>query len=644
MFRNFKVFTHFKIPLVFFATGILLLIPISALRYSATLADMSELAILGASAAIGAIALWCHMRQHAFVGVVLGTVVATFIAAHLMPGDWLWIPLTTVISFVIQGALADSLQEKHSLQRSFPFFAHLRQFFELIRDEIRQYLIEDDTEGKPASRDDRSFVYQAAKNELNDISFGTKRDYHKPGQIHIPNSAFPIPDREPIELAPIVLGPNRRVPAILHGRFGIGDMSFGSLGANAVQSLSSGAKFGLKFMEKPNGPKKPGLICTGEGSLTEYHRNGVHIKPTTAQKFAWAGAFAMSHFSDKYRREPFPIEEDLGSGQIMLEAGTGKFGLRTEDGAFDWALYGDIMQDPNIVATKIKIAQGAKPGGGGILPAEKITPEIAKIRRIRMGEDCLSPNAWDEFHDVESMMAFIAQMQEVSGKPVGIKIVVGQKKFIVDIAEWMAAHPGEGPDFIHVDGGEGGTGAAPLMLADFVGMSIMNALPLLDNVLREHGVRDRVVLMSSGKVFNPAQLFIHLALGADYVLGARGFMFSLGCIQAAKCATGECPVGVTTHHPWLQRALVPRIKYVRVANYMQAMHKQLIKLLRVAGVRDTFELNRSHLMFVKDREEVDGRLVYPYPSGHDAPRTPPVPADYVRPEYVRPTQRQAVHV
>lgn len=643
MFRNFKVFTHFKIPLVFMAILGLVLIPVVAVRYSPLIAGMTDIGLLGLVAAIGALTLYSHLRQHVFTGVVLGTIIATLVACHLMPGDWLWIPLVSLTTFVLQGAFADSLQEKHSLQRAFPFFAHLRSFFELIRDEIRQYIIEDDTEGKPASRDDRTFVYQAAKNELNDISFGTKRDYHKPGQIHIPNSGFAVPDREPIDLAPIVLGPNRRVPAKLYGRFGVGDMSFGSLGANAVQSLSSGAKYGLKFMET-DGESRPGLICTGEGGLTEYHTNGVHVKPNWSQRFGWAGAFALSHVSKKYRREPFPVEQDIGAGQIMLEVGTGKFGMRTDTGEFDWDRLAEVTQNPDIVAVKIKIAQGAKPGGGGILPGAKVTPEISKIRGIKMGEDCISPNAWDEFHNVPSMMEFIARIQEVSGKPVGIKIVVGQKQFIVDIASWMAAHPNEGPDFIHVDGGEGGTGAAPLMLADFVGMAILNALPLLDNVLREHGVRDRVVLMSSGKVFNPAQLFIHLALGSDYVLGARGFMFSLGCIQAAKCATGECPVGVTTHHPWLQRALVPRIKYVRVANYMQAMHKQLIKLLRVAGVRDTFELNRSHLLFVRDREEVDGRLVYPYPSGHDQPRTPPVPADYTRAEYVRPTQRPAIHV
>ena len=225
-----------------------------------------------------------------------------------------------------------------------------------------------------------------------------------------------------------------------------------------------------------------------------------------------------------------------------------------------------------------------------------------------------------------SLMDFIGQLQEISGKPVGIKIVIGTSKMITEIAAWMASHPNQGPDFIHVDGGEGGTGAAPLYRADYIGQSILHALPLADNVLREHNVRERVILMSSGKVFNPAQLFIHLCLGADYVFGARGFMFSLGCIQAKKCATGQCPTGVATQDKWLQRALVPRVKFVRGANYMEAMHKQLIELCRTVGVRDTFELNRCHLLYVKDSREVSGSVVHPYPLGHEQARTAPTPA------------------
>lgn len=574
----------------------------------ATAAISTSLALLAMSS------LYCYATRRPFAGVCLGSVGFAAVAGIVSGGAAGVIALTLFATFVVQALTHDLLQRKHSLERAFPGLAHFRRFAELIRPEIQQYWIEKDTEGKPANRDDRSFVYASSKNELNDISFGTKRDYHKPGQIHIRNHTFPVSDREKIELPPIVIGPNRRIPAIVWGRFGVGDMSFGSLGRNAVEALASGAgRAGI-------------LLSTGEGGLSPYHQNGVFAKVTVYTRLAWLFAYCMSFVSKGWRREPYPRSGYIGSGQIMFEMGTGKFSVRTENGDFDYDKYRDIMANPKVVASKIKLAQGAKPGGGGILPGAKVTPEIAGIRGIPVGKDCLSPNTWSEFNDVPSMMAFIAKLQEISGKPVGIKIVIGDEGFINEVAEWMAANPNQGPDFIHVDGGEGGTGAAPLMLADFAGQSILDALPLVDNVLRKNNVRNRVVLMSSGKVFNPAQLLIQLALGADFVFGARGFMFSLGCIQAMKCATGKCPTGVTTHHKWLQRALVPQVKYIRVANYAETMHKQLIKLLRVVGVRDTFQLSRHHLTIVTSTlKEMGVDVVCPYPHGSEAriPQTPP---------------------
>jgi len=557
-----------------------------------------------------------YLRRKPWWAVVMGTLAVGLTVGHCSGSTAITLG-AVVVAFIGQAVIHDMLQQKHSLERAFPGLAHFRRFAELIRPEIQQYFIERDTEGKPATRDDRSFCYAASKGELTDISFGTKRDYHKAGQIHICNADFPVPDREEINLPPLVLGPTRKHPAFIWGRLGVGDMSFGSLGRNAVEALASGAgRAGI-------------LLSTGEGGLTPYHLNGVHIKPTFVQYVAWAYAYALSFVSRSWRREPMPKAGYIGSGQIMLELGTAKFGCRTAAGDFDYEKFVAITSNPKIVAIKLKLAQGAKPGGGGILPGVKVTKEIAEIRGIPEGKDCHSPNTWSEFSDVPSMMAFIARLQELSGKPVGIKIVIGQDKFITNVAEWMKEHPGKGPDFIHVDGGEGGTGAAPLMLADFVGMSILHAIPLVDNILRKAGVRDRVVLMSSGKVFNPGQLVIQLALGADFVFAARGFMFSLGCIQALKCATGECPAGVTTHHKWLQRALVPRVKYVRVANYAETMHKHLIKLLRVVGVRDTFELMRGHIRIVSGtHNEVPGDVVHPYPQGCAQPQVPSIPATF----------------
>jgi len=352
--------------------------------------------------------------------------------------------------------------------------------------------------------------------------------------------------------------------------------------------------------------------------------NGVLLKPSIADYAVWGICQVMSLFSKNWRREPMPKKGYVGSGNLMVEIGTGKFGFRTPTGEFDYEKYAAIMSDPHCVATKLKLAQGAKPGGGGILPAAKVTHEISLIRGVEEGKDCISPNFWSEFHDVPTMMAFGEKLADISGKPWGIKIVIGEENFIQEVAEWMMKHPGQGPDFIHVDGGEGGTGAAPLMLADFVGQSIIHAIPVVDNALRTYGVRDRVVVMSSGKVFNPAQLVIQLCLGAEFVFGARGFMFSLGCIQAGECGLGSCPSGVATHHWWLQRALVPKVKYIRVRNYAETMHKQLIKLLRVVGAHDTFELNRSHITIVAGtHKELGGDVMHHYPPSCDQPRTPP---------------------
>lgn len=611
----------------------------------------ASLAIQAAAFALFAsLSITSYFKWKPFRGVTFGALALALVTFHFTGGGVGYALLTFIVAFLLQAGIHDLTQEKHSLERVFPLLAHCRRFAELIRPEIQQYWIERDTEGKPASRDDRSWCYAAAKDEPTDISFGTKRDYHKPGQIHIRNNTFPIPDRVPIHLKPLVIGPNCRIPAVLHGRFGVGDMSFGSLGQNAIEALASGAaRAGI-------------LLSTGEGGLTPYHLNGVKIQPTWPQYVAWAIAYGLSFFSKNWRRESMPRAGYIGCGQIMLEIGTGKFGVRTANGEFDYDKYEQIMRNPRVVATKLKLAQGAKPGGGGILPGAKVSEEIARIRGIRPGVDCISPNTWSECdlspdevdnivreitaqqvqdEDIEEkiekaklelqirkLAAFIKRLRERSGKPVGIKIVA-EERFVKALCEYMEANPGEGPDFIHVDGGEGGTGAAPLMLADFVGMSILTAIPLVDNLLREHRLRDRVILMSSGKVFNPAQLLIQLALGADYVLGARGFMFALGCIQAMKCSTGECPAGVTTHHWWLQRALVPRVKYIRVANYAEAMHKHLIKLLRVVGVMDTYQLNRSHLLVVSStHKEISGSLVHAYPAGVQRHRVAPTPETY----------------
>lgn len=557
--------------------------------------------------------------------LMVGTALGAY-GGWLLDGTGLSVLFGTLAPMLIT-AIHDAFQWKHSLWRSFPLISRIRWIAEEIRPEIQQYWIERDTDPNPGgTREEQGWCVGAAKNELRDISLGTSQDYHKGGKIHILNATFPIPDREPINLKPIVFGGGRKNadgtlkckhPAFIFGRFGVSDMSYGSLGQNAVESLASGAgRAGV-------------LLSTGEGGLTPYHLNGVYHEPSWKDYIAWSLAYGMSFFSSRWRRDPMPRKGYLGCGQIMLELGTAKFGCNTGNGDFDYDKFMALVQNPQVVAIKLKLAQGAKPGGGGILPAAKVTAEIAAIRGIPQGQDCHSPNTWSEFRDVPSMMAFINKLQKMSGKPVGIKIVIGKEDFINELGEWIRNHPDDGPDFIHVDGGEGGTGAAPMPLADYVGKPILMALPIVDNVLRKNGVRDRVIVISSGKAFTPGQLFIQLSLGADFVLGARGYMHALGCIRARRCAEGTCPTGIATHHKWLQRALVPRVKYIRVSNYSDAMHLWLKRLLRVTGHRDTFELSRRDLSVVLGvLKEVGMDEHVTYPEGQDGLREPPTAETY----------------
>jgi glutamate synthase domain-containing protein 2 len=530
------------------------------------------------------------------------------------------------LCYVIWGLLAllvgtvvrDLLNPLHSLGRAFPFAWRGRLIAEELRPEIQQYFVESNTSGKPASRKDRDFVYSAAKDDPTDTFFGSEKEYHAPGQMHIRHKGRGLPKWMPLKLEPYVIGPHRKNPAWVWGRFHPSDVSFGAVFERAKQSIATGAA------------QAGCIVSTGEGGLTPYDLNGVEVPPRKIDILGWwLKKNIVGLVWWPLRKLKRPVVRYLGGPDLMVEIGTGKFGFRKEDGSFDWDRYAAIMKYKRCVATKIKIHQGAKPGGGGHLPGKKVNKLIAKIRRIPEGEDCISPNVWEEFEDVPGMMEFGEKLADVSGKPWGPKIAIGDDEFIREIAKWMRDNPGRGPDFIHVDGGEGGTGAAPLMLADYVGMSIMDALPLVDNVLREFDVRDRVILISSGKIFNPAQLFFQLAMGADLCMGIRGGMFALGCIQAKQCGKNTCPTGITTNHWWLQRALVALEKWKRFGRYFLVMNWAFLPdLLRVVNVRDTYELNRSHLGKVTANGEKKMSELVPYPQGKDQPRKPPIASTY----------------
>jgi glutamate synthase domain-containing protein 2 len=348
-------------------------------------------------------------------------------------------------------------------------------------------------------------------------------------------------------------------------------MSFGALSANAVRALSRGANLAHVYMG------------TGEGSLSPYHLEG--------------------------------------SCDILYQIGPAKFGVRAPDGSFDEKKAAQVMALPEVKMIEIKLSQGAKPGKGGVLPAAKVSPEIAAIRGIPVGQDCHSPNRFEEFHDVPTLLDFLERVRRLTDKPVGFKMVVGQEQEIDALCAEIVRRK-DGPDFIVVDGKEGGSGAAPLALADYVGQPLMSGLALVDNKLRTHGLRDDIVLIGSGRIATGGDAAIHMALGADIVHIARGFLFSLGCIQALRCHTNTCPTGITTQSKWLQAGLDPVDKAQRVANYAKALTKDVNMITRAVGLKHPSQLHRGHVT-VSISPGVRKTLLelYPYPEAAAPPRT-----------------------
>jgi glutamate synthase domain-containing protein 2 len=409
-------------------------------------------------------------------------------------------------------------------------------------------------------------------------------------------------------------------------------MSFGALSEEAVRALSSGAKLADIAMG------------TGEGGLTPYHTDGVVKRVTLRAKVDYYLSLTK-HYGLKFgfgTRPQKPQGEVVGGAKLIVEIGPAKFGFRrlitdpfssaqgrefrkVWSNEFDWKRFAEVMANDQNVACEVKGGQGAKPGQGGKLPKEKITKEISEIRGVAMGEDCYSPNAWDEFDTVEGLVAFIAKLQEVSGKPVGYKTPVGTEKFIKQLANHMK-ESGKGPDFITIDGGEGGTGAAPVVLADSVGLPLFHAIPLVDNALREAGVRDRVVLIGSGQLAKGNDIIIAIALGVDMVHIARAFLIGgLGCIMALRCQTNRCPTGIATQDARLRRGLDPDDKHQRVYNYASVLQREILMICKAMGVRNPWELTREHVSVVS-APMVSTKLsdIHPYPAGDDGKRHLPL--------------------
>jgi glutamate synthase domain-containing protein 2 len=460
---------------------------------------------------------------------------------HPERGHLLAIPLVIFGGLTTLG-VGDLIQKRHSVLRNYPILAHLRFLIEEIRPEIRQYLFESETDGAPFSRDRRALVYQRAKMQLDKRPFGTQLAVYSDGFEWMLHSLSPRPQaRAPFRVA--IGGPECQKPysaSVLN----ISAMSFGALSANAIRALNGGARLG-DFAHD-----------TGEGGFSPYH----------AEK----------------------------GGDIIWEIGSGYFGCRTPDGAFSPDHFAATAQTPQIRMVEIKLSQGAKPGHGGVLPAAKVTPEISAIRGVPQGQDCVSPAAHSAFSTPLEMMAFIGKLRDLSGgKPVGIKFCLGQPIEFLGLCKAML-ESGTGPDFIVVDGKEGGTGAAPLEFMNRMGMPMRDGLSFVHNALVGAGLRHRVKLGCSGMILSAFDMARAMALGADWCNSARGFMFALGCIQSLSCHTDTCPTGVATQDAWRGRAIHVPDKIERVANFHRATLHVLAELTAAAGLDHPNQFTLDH--------------------------------------------------
>ncbi|QUD88800.1 FMN-binding glutamate synthase family protein [Phenylobacterium montanum] len=439
----------------------------------------------------------------------------------------------------------DLIQTRHSIQRNYPVIGHIRWIVELVRPELRQYLFEADQEAAPFTRSQRSLVYERAKGLPAEQPFGTLLEVYRSGYEFIGHSTCPAAHADP-ESFRVTIGGELCAKPYSASLFNISAMSFGSLSANAIRALNAGARKGGFYHD------------TGEGSISPYHR-------------------------------------EMG-GDIVWEVASGYFGCRTEDGRFDPEKFRAQATTDQVKMIEIKLSQGAKPGHGGILPAKKVSREISETRGVPMGRDCISPPRHSAFSTPLEMMGFIAQLRELSGgKPVGFKLCLGHPWELMAIVKAML-QTGVRPDFIVVDGGEGGTGAAPEEFSDHVGAPMREGLLFVHNTLVGAGLRGQIKIGAAGRIVSAFDIACVLAIGADWANAARGFMFAIGCVQSLSCHTNHCPTGVATQDPGRQKALVVTDKAERVYNFHRNTLKALADMLAAAGVERPEKLGPHHLV------------------------------------------------
>lgn len=453
--------------------------------------------------------------------------------------------------------LIDRFQTKSTLRRNYPVLARFRYFFEHLGEFFRQYFFAQDREEMPFNRAERSWVYRAAKNLDSTVAFGSTNNLHTPGTVYFVNCPFPTLSEDTVEPAAVTIGPYCHHPYTTKSLFNISGMSYGALSIPAVRALSKGAKMAGVWMN------------TGEGGLSPYHLEG--------------------------------------GADIVFQIGTAKFGVRKKEGGFDEEKLKEVAQHEQVKMFEIKLSQGAKPGKGGILPGNKVNAEIAAIRGLEEGKDAISPNRHPEINNIDDLLDMIHYVRTVTGKPVGFKSVVGSIEFF-DVL-FIAIHKRgieSAPDFITVDSADGGTGAAPMSLIDNMGIPLKESLPLVVDKLTAYQLRDRIKVCASGKLITPAEATWALCAGADFINSARGFMFSLGCIQALQCNKNTCPTGITTHNKKFQQGLNPEEKSVRVMQYAKNMHKEIGILAHACGVTEPRQLNRKHARIVLENGRSNG--------------------------------------
>ncbi len=472
-----------------------------------------------------------------------------------------------LLLWAVYAFITDAVQTEDAIRRNYPLVGRFRHLFSSLGEFFRQYFFAMDREEMPFNRAERDWVERASRGKKNTVAFGSTKSLSATGTPIFVNCPFPYLDEENIEIPKMLIGPNAREPYEAPSIINISGMSYGSLSRPAIKALSKGA-FRAKCW-----------LNTGEGGISPHHLSG--------------------------------------NCDLVFQIGTAKYGVRNADGSLSKQRLKEVASMPQVKMFEIKLAQGAKPGKGGILPAAKVNEEVAGIRGIPEGKSSISPNRHREINSVDDLLDFINQLRKVSGKPVGFKTVVGSADWIDALCKAIKKRGiKSAPDFITIDSGDGGTGAAPMPLIDNVGLLVREALPEVANLLAKHGLKERIKIIASGKFVTPADAAWGLCAGADFIATARGAMFALGCIQAMKCNKNTCPTGITTHDPRFQRGLVPKEKAQRVASYIKNLIYEVDVIANSCGVLEPRRLRRHHVRMVQaNGKSVPLGELYPWPKG-----------------------------